>query len=109
MKVQYCWRCKGAVPMFAEDELPELLDLMNRAQSEIDGAFAAIDDFHRSNRYDEVKARFKELTGLEMTLGCFTPFHRLADYGPPCGRCGRPLRTERASFCAACGWRRYLS
>jgi hypothetical protein len=32
--------------------------------------------------------------------------HRLADYGPLCTACGRPLRTPEASLCAACGHQR---
>jgi hypothetical protein len=92
--------------MFEESELPELLDLLRRAASGTGSAFAALGDFHLSDKYADVKRRFREITGCEMTLGCFTPFHRLADFGPPCEKCGVPLRTPRASFCAACSHRR---
>lgn len=92
--------------MFEESELPELLDLLRRAVADTGSAFAAIGDFHHSAKYDDVKRRFRDITGCEMTLGCFTPFHRLADFGPPCEKCGVPLRTPRASFCAACNHRR---
>jgi hypothetical protein len=29
--------------------------------------------------------------------------HRLKDFGPPCGRCGKTLRTSEASKCLECG------
>lgn len=32
--------------------------------------------------------------------------HRIAQYGPPCENCGKPYRTPKASFCAACGHKR---
>lgn len=29
--------------------------------------------------------------------------HRLADYGPPCRNCGKPLRSPKAQKCFECG------
>lgn len=29
--------------------------------------------------------------------------HKLEDFGPPCQKCGKPLRTPRAKHCAECG------
>ena len=92
--------------MLEERELPELLDLLRQASSGADSAFAVVQDFHTSSKYDALKERYRDVTGSEMTMACFSPFHRLADYGPPCGRCGVPLRTQKATFCAACGHRR---
>lgn len=50
--------------------------------------------------------RYFELTGYqeENTNALF--HHRVVLLGPPCHKCGKPLRTPRASYCAACGWTR---
>ena len=29
--------------------------------------------------------------------------HKTNMYGPPCRECGKPLRTDRAKWCPACG------
>ena len=29
--------------------------------------------------------------------------HYISHFGPPCNNCGKPLRTKRATYCAACG------
>jgi hypothetical protein len=29
--------------------------------------------------------------------------HRISKFGPPCLKCGKPLRTPQAVHCAACG------
>lgn len=44
-----------------------------------------------------------ELTGVRETNINAIWHHKTNEHGPPCSECGKPLRTERARFCAACG------
>jgi hypothetical protein len=46
---------------------------------------------------------YQELTGFTETSPDAIWHHRLSIYGPPCGACGKPLRTPQAKLCAACG------
>lgn len=54
-------------------------------------------------RLQAILAAYHRLTGFAETNANAVMHHRLAQYGPPCAACGKPLRTNRASFCAACG------
>ena len=47
--------------------------------------------------------KYKELTGFEETNHNAIMHHRISIYGETCKNCGKPLRTPKASFCAACG------
>ena len=49
---------------------------------------------------------YKEITGVEETVPNAIMHHRIAQYGPPCEKCGRPYRTPKAKLCAACGNKR---
>lgn len=62
---------------------------------EWDKRFKAVIDYH------------KEITGEEETNVNVIAHHRIALFGPPCESCGKPYRTNLASFCAACGHRRH--
>jgi hypothetical protein len=44
------------------------------------------------------------LTGFVETNPNALWHHRISDHGPPCPSCRKPLRTELARFCAACGY-----
>ncbi|HEX7804440.1 MAG TPA: hypothetical protein VF471_16980 [Pseudoxanthomonas sp.] len=47
--------------------------------------------------------KYRELTGFNETNVNALWHHQINLYGPPCTSCGKPLRTPKASFCAACG------
>lgn len=54
-------------------------------------------------RLQAIREAYERLTGLAEANANAIMHHRLAQYGPPCAACGKPLRTPRARFCAACG------
>ncbi len=47
--------------------------------------------------------RYFQITGYRETNADALWHHRLLYYGPPCIKCGKPLRTPQAKLCAECG------
>lgn len=45
---------------------------------------------------------YRRITGFRETNPNAVAHHVVSMYGPPCKACGKPLRTPRAKFCAAC-------
>jgi hypothetical protein len=58
------------------------------------------------DRFQPVRDAYRQITGVDETNHLAILHHRISLYGPECHNCGKPLRTERANFCAACGTRR---
>ncbi|WP_162051395.1 hypothetical protein [Pontibacter pamirensis] len=100
MKKLYCWRCKVEVPMLDESEF----EIANRLYSE--GIKNTTPGLTREARYKPLLDYYKEVTGMEETEPNAIMHHRIAQYGPPCENCGKPYRTSKASFCAACRHKR---
>ena len=46
---------------------------------------------------------YRLLTGFVETNPIAVLHHEVDQYGPPCPRCHKPLRTPKARFCVACG------
>ena len=57
-------------------------------------------------RFDPLLDWYFKYTGYKMTIPNAIMHHQLSLYGPPCENCGKPYRTEKATFCASCGNRR---
>jgi len=49
---------------------------------------------------------FNQLTGFGETEPNAIMYHRISQYGPACGTCGKPYRTPLATICVACGGKR---
>lgn len=51
---------------------------------------------------------YKEITGYEETNHNAIMHHFINIYGPDCENCGKPYRTETATFCPKCGNKRKI-
>src|SRR5262249_31702473 len=102
-KVAWCWRCKMDVPMLEETEWREVVTPWLEQPS--DHGDAAREAERHLGRRQAVLEAYVRITGFPETNPEAVMPHRLAQYGPPCVACGRPLRTPRATFCASCGRR----
>ena len=84
----YCWRCGIEVPMLSDAEWQMLRRECQNAGS--------LD-------YEALMTGYEELTGFKEKNPNAIFHHIITSHGPPCKKCGRPLRSQRASFCASCG------
>jgi len=87
------------VPMLDQDEFEKVWKLYSWAAQARPGT-------PLRDRFLPLLNYYKEITGFEETVPNAIMHHRIAQYGPPCESCGKPYRTPKASFCAACGHKR---
>lgn len=102
----YCWRCDMEIPMLDEAEwelvaplLVSSLSEIKRHRQEHDGSILEA----RTWADQPALVKYRDLTGFNETNVNALWHHQTSLYGPPCTSCGKPLRTPKASFCAACG------
>ena len=92
--------------MLDEDEFSQVSNLYSdgiRATKEFRERWGVpLKDARISDRFRPVLDRYEELTGMRETNENAVMHHRLSLYGPPCKRCGKPLRTPKAKLCGAC-------
>jgi hypothetical protein len=102
--VTWCWRCRADIPMLDEAEWSSIAEHLRAAGAL--GPNRRITPSERDKRFAPVLQAYERITGMAETNINAIWHHRRSLYGPPCAVCGKPLRTPRASFCAACGWQR---
>jgi hypothetical protein len=90
MKTVWCWRCKADVVMLDEDEYARVIGARRTSERSL------------LDQLRPVLLEYERITGVRETDPNAVYHHRLAGYGPPCARCGKPLRTPRAKVCGAC-------
>jgi hypothetical protein len=107
MKIMYCWRCDMDVPMLDEGEFAAMSELYSecmRAAKEFRQEHGLpLQGLGVDERFQPMRAAHERLTGYKGFRETAIMHHRISLYGPPCARCGRPLRTPDASKCMACG------
>jgi hypothetical protein len=103
----YCWRCKADIPMLDEAEWQQILPSLMRGLIQIkeyrQRHGASLTEAKEKVYGAGALEKYFEITGYRETNINALWHHRLCMFGPPCSLCGKPLRTPRAKFCAACG------
>jgi hypothetical protein len=67
-----------------------------------EGHFVSVAEARNNALGFSALAKYEELTGRRETDVNVVRHHRVAMYGPPCKKCGKPLRTFKARLCAGC-------
>lgn len=98
MKLLWCWRCRMEVPMLDDDEFREAHRLYR------EGMYTP--SRNMEERFKKLIDYYFEVTGFRENNPNAIIHHGIKLYGPPCENCGKPYRTDKASFCAACGHKR---
>ena len=92
------------MPMLEEKEYAQFVWTVFLGPNE-EGEGKSPDESFRIKQHARKEALdlYERLTGFRETNINAIWHHRLSICGPPCGWCGKPLRTPKAKFCAACG------
>ena len=108
-EVRYCWRCGEDVPALTDDEVAIVQPLWQEAAKAggLDSAFAVADFLRTNPLCDKAHAAHERLTGRRLGTRCIQIYHKLSDFGPQCPKCGKSLRTAKASQCLLCGWSKH--
>ena len=83
------------MPMLDEDEFNLVL---SKFGPKAGGTIAERAERFQGPMLDE----YERITGFAETNFNALYHHRLSLYGPPCSKCGKPLRSPKAKVCAAC-------
>ena len=91
MKRLWCWRCRAEVPMLDDPEFTRAMSFRKMNET-----------LPPKEEFRDALREYNGITGFAETNPVPVYHHRLSMYGPPCKKCGKPLRTPRAKLCGAC-------
>jgi hypothetical protein len=70
--------------------------------------FQEAKELKKAPKFSKLLDYYKKLTGYEETNPNAIMHHFIDMYGPDCENCGKPYRTETATFCPKCGNKRQI-
>ncbi len=108
MKKMYCWRCDMELPMLDEHEFEQLSAVLSQCIRDVktirQEQSIPLEEVDTISVFKPALDCYERLTGFKETNPNALWHHRISLYGPPCLKCGLPLRTPQASMCPKCGW-----
>jgi hypothetical protein len=94
------------MPMLDEEEFARIAQLLREGMKGMkefrEGWHLSLEEVPIRELLRPALERYNSLTGTNETNVNAIMHHRLSLYGPPCKRCGKPLRSPRAKLCGAC-------
>jgi hypothetical protein len=103
----WCYLCEHDVAMLDDPEWERLAPLLDGRLQQVmqyrreNGASLA-EALKASGLNEPVLAAYRHMTGESVPDVDHLAYHRRSRYGADCPRCGKPLRTPRASYCLPC-------
>jgi hypothetical protein len=92
MKMLWCWRCKTEVLMLDDEEFERVSSLLNTGPR----------GDYKEEMFGPLLREYERITGFAETNPNAIYHHVLSMYGPPCKKCGKPMRTPKAKLCGTC-------
>jgi hypothetical protein len=103
----YCWKCKAFVPMLDDTEFQEFervyIACVEAVKLYRKKHGASLEECPMNDLYKPAIKKYEELTGYRGSDPHHLLKHRVAEYGSPCGSCGKHLRSPQAEKCFECG------
>jgi len=119
VKTLWCWRCRRDVPMLDDDEWAVLVEAHRSGSDEasrmaviererVERGLAAplplrADATPAQRKLRHLSVGYEMFTGVAESDPNLVWHHVVSQYGPPCVRCGKPLRNAGAERCRECG------
>jgi hypothetical protein len=80
------------MPMLDDEEFRQVLSFWDKGAGATD----------RERKFGAMMREYERITGFHETNPNAIYHHHVSIYGPPCSKCGKPLRTPRAKLCGSC-------